>query len=499
MAKNFLSKSDYIAYLSCPEEFWLSKYQPELFDPMPADRLFSIKQGNQVDAFAQKLFKEKRFLHQFKLGQRVPEFQKRVEVTIEQTASADNEGQQPDNPKQQVGYLAIADVAIWDDEAKVYDLFEVKASKEVKEEYIHDLAFQKMVFERAGWRVRKTYLVHISPTYVFDGDLDAYSFFRVPNIADRVAKIMDFTRRSASEALAFINNPTEPSGYFKLCENKLDCVYLKKNFSDLPPYSVFDIARLGSKKLEELLARQIIDITEVPKTFELSPKQRQQVEVAQSGEIIINQKEIRHYTEGWSAPYYFLDYETINLVFPRYAGYTPYQQMAFQYSLHTVDTEGLMTHSEFLIQDKNQTPLDLLAQLQKDIPHDGGTVFVWSASFEKTRNKEMAVLYPVFKDFLLGLNDRIFDLEIPFKTQAYQHPAFKGKSSIKKVLPVLVPELSYKNLAIQHGGMAFTEWYRMMFEEKDETIQAQIGRDLLAYCALDTLAMVKIWAILKAI
>jgi len=73
------------------------------------------------------------------------------------------------------------------------------------------------------------------------------------------------------------------------------------------------------------------------------------------------------------------------------------------------------------------------------------------------------------------------------------HPEFRGSCSIKKVLPVLVPELSYKDLEIQEGGTASLKWFNVARggvtgEEKD-----QILKDLLKYCELDTLAMVRIW------
>ena len=50
-----------------------------------------------------------------------------------------------------------------------------------------------------------------------------------------------------------------------------------------------------------------------------------------------------------------------------------------------------------------------------------------------------------------GVNARVGDLMDVFSEQMLVHPSFKGKTSIKFVLPALVPELSYKALAIQEG------------------------------------------------
>ena len=112
----------------------------------------------------------------------------------------------------------------------------------------------------------------------------------------------------------------------------------------------------------------------------------------------------------------------------------------------------------------------------------------------------MAEQYPQRKDFLLGMNERVYDLMIPFdKSGLYQHPRFKGSASIKAVLPILCPDLGYKNLDIQNGSAAVIQWHhatdgRFSAEEQQNTF-----KNLLAYCHLDTLAMIRIWEVLKSL
>jgi hypothetical protein len=77
-----------------------------------------------------------------------------------------------------------------------------------------------------------------------------------------------------------------------------------------------------------------------------------------------------------------------------------------------------------------------------------------------------------------------------FKDSFYDDPKFKGSYSIKSVLPVLVPDLSYENLDIRNGAMAMASWYDFVFkDEKDE----RVIDDLLKYCKLDTLAMIRVF------
>ena len=104
---------------------------------------------------------------------------------------------------------------------------------------------------------------------------------------------------------------------------------------------------------------------------------------------------------------------------------------------------------------------------------------------------------PDYAEFLSGLNDRMFDLMDIFSQQHFVHHQFKGSHSIKAVLPVLVPEFSYKELDIQNGQTASIRWYdavtgSVTTEKAESTYKA-----LLKYCCLDTLAMVKIYQYLQ--
>ena len=112
-------------------------------------------------------------------------------------------------------------------------------------------------------------------------------------------------------------------------------------------------------------------------------------------------------------------------------------------------------------------------------------------SFEKARNREMAELYPAHRAALEDINERMFDLEDVFK-EAYADVNFCGSTSIKKVLPVVCPHLSYKDLAVQDGTQAMEQWFAML-EETNEQARSAIRKNLLAYCEMDTFAMVEIY------
>ena len=64
---------------------------------------------------------------------------------------------------------------------------------------------------------------------------------------------------------------------------------------------------------------------------------------------------------------------------------------------------------------------------------------------------------------------------------------------MKSVLPALVPEFSYTGLAIHDGDTASVRFLEMLGTRRTSESPDTIARNLLEYCGLDTLAMVKIF------
>ena len=62
----------------------------------------------------------------------------------------------------------------------------------------------------------------------------------------------------------------------------------------------------------------------------------------------------------------------------------------------------------------------------------------------------------------------------------------------------MVPELSYKDLNIQEGGTASNTFSQMVQGIFDGDV-VQTRKDLLAYCELDTLAMVMLYEELREV
>ena len=121
-----------------------------------------------------------------------------------------------------------------------------------------------------------------------------------------------------------------------------------------------------------------------------------------------------------------------------------------------------------------------------------GRIVVHHAEFETQRVRELADYSPSHRPRLANLVGRVRDTEVPFKKNWYLHPGLKGRSSIKDVLPTLVPELSYDGMRIA-DGLSAAIGFQDLYDGKVVGDAAEsIRKDLIDYCQLDTLAMVKI-------
>ena len=198
-------------------------------------------------------------------------------------------------------------------------------------------------------------------------------------------------------------------------------------------------------------------------------------------------------------PLYFLDYETFAASIPPFNAFKPCQVMPFQYSVHVMETPTAdPMHVGYLAPEFGNTIPDLCRSLRGHIGASG-TVVVWNKRFERSCNEEMGKLSPDDGLFLASLNERMFDLMDIFADQLYVDARFDGSCSIKNILPVLVPSLSYKDLPIREGMGASISWYRTCEPTATDEERTQTRENLLEYCKLDTLAMVEILRCLQAL
>jgi hypothetical protein len=482
----YLSKSDFLKYRACPSYFWLWKNKPKLVpEDSPAEvRENKFEQGNQIELIARQLFPG---------GALVQGYNTQAVSNTEQMIADGSSTLFQATVITQNGLLAMADVIEREDDGWI--LYEVKSSSKVKPEHIPDMAFQKLAFESAGYTINATKVVHLNKEYIRCGaSVDPKSFFITEDVTEKVMTILPEVCDQVAFALDNMSQPDEPTTcHCRSMSRGKHCPTFTYFNPDIPEYSVYDVSRMQGKKLAELVDSEIFNIKDIPDDFMLTANQQAQVDIAKRGAPHIDQEAIQRSLSELEFPLYFLDYESVNPAIPLVDGVRPHQQMVFQYSLHILDTPNSeLRHTEHLSREASSATLEALAaQMREDIG-DIGSVIVWNKVFERDRNKELAELFPEYASFYESLNTRIYDLMDVFAKNYYVHPGFLGKCSIKYVLPVLVPELSYKDLAIGKGDIASVRWYEIVTSENTSDAD-QVFADLLAYCKLDTLAMVKIY------
>lgn len=114
--------------------------------------------------------------------------------------------------------------------------------------------------------------------------------------------------------------------------------------------------------------------------------------------------------------------------------------------------------------------------------------------FEKMIIKPLAGEFADLAPHLMNIYENIKDLMVPFEKKYYYDRAFEGSYSIKHILPAMCsndPELNYHDLDEIHNGNEAMAAFDGLEKRPPEEIN-KIRKNLLAYCRLDTLAMVKI-------
>ena len=192
------------------------------------------------------------------------------------------------------------------------------------------------------------------------------------------------------------------------------------------------------------------------------------------------------------APHYFLDFETTNAAVPIWKGTRPYQQIPFQFSLHTLQTDDTLDQETFL-DLSGDDPRRPLAESLVRTCGKAGPVFAYYAPFEKRVIRDLANQFPDLSKQLESIIDRIEDL-LPIARNYYYHPSQRGSWSIKAVLPAVCPDLNYSDLeGVQDGNMAVKAYQEAIRPGTTPERKTEIHQQLDQYCALDTLAMVRLW------
>ena len=467
-----ISKSDFILFLNCKKSLWLLKNKPEKFvegESSNFEKRLSA-QGEEVERYVLKLFEDRR------------NFKTQIEF------------------KTQDGLYSKADITEYLDDDSI-NIYEIKSTISIKtgppHDQIKDAAFQTIVAEQSGKTVKDIFIIHLNKEYIKKGEIKPKELLVLSNQTENVRKIIPQTRNEINAAQELIKNQ-------QINEQNCSCLYSgKSNHCDnfkyfnkqIPEKSFYLLPRIHKNKIKTFVNENRYNL-DLIREEEVSENQALVLESYKKDQPIVNREIINNFFSIIEYPLHFLDYETFNSAIPLLDRTSPHAHIPFQFSIHKIVDQNHVdnfSHNEYLSEEL-KLPEELINKLEQCIS-PSGSIISWNKSFENTRNKEMGELFPSKQNFLSNLNDRTIDIADIFKN-GYVDIEFEGSISLKKVLPVFIPELSYENLEVSGGTDAMLEWFKML-ETKHEVHKKKIRKNLLKYCELDTLAMVKIFQKLK--
>lgn len=482
-----LTKSDFLKFIQCPKFLWLGKYRKDLAAGIDEETQRRFDEGAEVEEYAYKLFPGG-------VPARGKTIKDDIDITRKLFAAGEEIIFQPTVSNYDANLYCRSDILKFGKETGAWDIYEIKSATSVKDINYFDLAFQKICLEQEGKKVGRLYLIYVNGDYIRKGEIEPEKFLVVEEITDEVLKIGDKTRKKILEAQYILGVKDEPKvRIIKQCYSPYECGFIGYCWKDIGEGSIYDAyGGLSAKQIENLLDLGITKLLDIPAGFIKKENYLRHIEAVRTGKQKIDREAIGEELKKIKYPVYFLDYETYSQVLPPFDGYRPYEQMAFQYSLDVLDSpEAKLRHFEYLCREPGDPEAPLTESLSQLIGPEG-TVISWFKSFEAGRNTEMAGRYPEYRKFFESVNKRMFDLMDIFKNGYFADKGFMASSSLKKVMPIVVPELSYKDLAIQEGGAASNSWPKLFDKKLGKSEREKIYKDMLAYCRLDTLAMVRI-------
>ena len=478
-----LSKTRFLAGLQCALRLWYQCYEPHLAAEISPAKQALFNTGHEVGKLATRLYPggiliKEDYRHHDQAVNTTAAFMRDLKVKALYEAAFLFDG-----VRVRVDILERNGTDSW-------DMVEVKSSTSVKKIYCSDAALQYYVLTGCGVTLNTTGILHLNNQYVYDGrELNLESLFTFSDLtehvvglqADVAASINDFSTMLAAKHAPDI----KPSRH---CMRPYLCEFWDHCTQNMPEFWIMNLNGISQEQLSQLAEMDVEDIRDIPESFPMTAMQRRiQTSVSTRKEYIHPRLESELIDVSY--PVHFLDFETMGSAIPRYSGTKSYQALPFQWSNHILHDDGRLEHQAYLcVEDKdprNDFARSLLASLGSS-----GTIFIYTA-YEKGIIRQLAEHLPNYRDQLMNTRDRFKDL-CDIIRKYYYHPKFHGSFSLKSILPALLPEMSYDNLAIREGNQAALEYARMIDSATATSEKNRIRKELLIYCGQDTLAMVKI-------
>ena len=411
-----LSKSDYMLFLRHPAWLWLKRFDKFKLPPIDVNLQALFDASHEFENYAEKLYTDA-----IKIGFDINNFETYKSMPSRTKSALDKGAIIMFQGRFEAGDITCIVDMLDRVKGSTFDLIEIKSSTKAKSEHEYDLAFQTVVLERCGIKIRNIVIIHVNNKYIRNGDIEPERLTNRVDVTQAVKKLTNTTKEQINKAFMVLSQKTMPDLSPRYV-NQIgipgtrwfgEWLEIYKSLKpNLDPYSIYSLSypnaqQIGQLEDKGISKKGISKIGNISEELRLRPKQLVQVQTTRDNKRIIQKENIRKFIDTFEYPLYFFDYETLSSVIPAFDGFQPYRDYPFQYSLHILDSPGAkLRHEEYLHQENSNPMPKLIEKLKTDIG-DSGTILTWTMSYEKGCNDRMASFYPEHKEFLDSLNQRI--------------------------------------------------------------------------------------------
>ena len=371
-------------------------------------------------------------------------------------------------------------------------IIEVKSTTSLKDQHLPDAAIQLHVLRQAGLPVSGVEVMVLNRACTYP---DLCDLFTRCDVLARVDAMQGGIPEEVQSQLSMLAGPLPVVPIGPHCSEPYDCPFSARCRQAPPPHHVSTL--YGAKRrAPEFEAQGYVTIHGLPDGLGLNACAERQRRAVQAGRMIV-EGDLGKALERFQSPIAFLDFETVQFAIPIWDGCHPYDQIPAQFSCHRERPGGGLDHYQWVPEAPGDPRAEIATRIV-DACAGARTVVAYSAGFEKSGLEALAIALPGQAAALRDVISRLAD-PLPVVREHVYHPDFDGSFSLKKVLPALVPDLGYDDLAIAEGHSASRELMRLVVDDGTlATAERATTREaLLRYCERDTLAMVRVLARLR--
>jgi hypothetical protein len=372
-------------------------------------------------------------------------------------------------------------VDILDRDSDGWTLREVKSSTGVRDQHLPDAAIQAWVLAERGLPIDRVEVVHLNRECVYP---DLTDLFEGEDVSEVVGSLLPDVPGDVDRLASVLAGPLPAAEIGERCHTPYTCPFRARCWPELPLDHVSTLY-YGGRRKRELLAAGIERIGDIPTDVALNEIQDRQRRALRAGDVIVDEG-LADAMADYEEPIAYLDFETVALPIPAWEGCRPYDAVPVQYACATRETDATLRLREYL-GDGGGDPRPALTAALIEALDGAGTILAYNASFEQRCVEQlMEVASAEEAAALEQIWDKLEDLLPVVKDHVYA-PAFRGSFSLKRVLPALVPEMAYDDLAVAGGAVASTELTTLLLEPDSlpPAEREQLRADLLAYCRRD--------------